>query len=113
MRERTWSTAGVVERDQLAVWQQVASEAFVDVVVTSSVTGGFASSIISRTFGGVEVSRIVSQVQQVQRRSEQVSTDAGGKVFVNIPLTSGTRAAQAGRLAVLQRGDLTVRCGRR
>jgi AraC-like DNA-binding protein len=109
MRERIWSTTGVAARDQLPLWEHVASEAFVDVSVSAATNeDGFPSSVAARSFGGVDISRIVTRPQTVERRSAQIAADPGDKLFVNLPLTPGTSARQAGRRAVLRPYDFVI-----
>ncbi len=71
-QERAWSTAEVPESERFALLQEVVSEAFVSVSVTTPAPGPFMSTVTAHSVGALGVSRIASQAQVVSRTSSQI-----------------------------------------
>ncbi|MGH2930210.1 MAG: hypothetical protein ACRDL8_18545, partial [Solirubrobacteraceae bacterium] len=59
--------------------------------------GEFVSSVTARQVGSISVSRLNSERQTVVRSWDHIERTAGDVFFVNLPLCSGTGAAQDGR----------------
>jgi AraC family transcriptional regulator, positive regulator of tynA and feaB len=106
--ERSWSTEGLPEHEQLPFWREVVRDAFVPVSVESARPGMFSGSVIARPVGPLGISRIASGGQAVTRTGEQTSQRAGDTFFLNLPLTPGTSATQDGRTAILDPGDFAI-----
>ncbi len=110
---RRWSTTGLPEAEQFDYWSSAVWEAFVPVTVDRPGDGPFPGSVSARTFGPLGASRIASQAQSVVRTADQVEVKAGDVFFCNLPLSSGSWAAQDGRRADLAPGDLVIVDGSR
>jgi AraC-like DNA-binding protein len=105
---RTWDTSRLPEAEQFGFWQDAVRQAFVPVSLTRHRDGPFASAVTARTVGPLAVSTISSQAQSVERSAEQARRGDGGVYFLNLPLTEGSSASQAGRTARLSSGDFVL-----
>lgn len=109
--ERAWSTAAFPAPEQLPVWREVVSQAFVPVSVerdSDPVAGSFAGVVHARSVGPLGLARIHSESQRVRRDEGAIRRRAGNVYFLNLPLTPGAVVAQAGRAAHLAAGDFAV-----
>lgn len=105
---RAWDTSSLPVDEQFAFWQEAVNQAFTTVRIDRRGPGTFHSRIAARQLGPLSVAWIVSQSQSVSRVAEDVLADAGGVVFLNLPLTPGTAAVQDDRVATLAAGDFAI-----
>jgi AraC-like DNA-binding protein len=110
---RTWTTAPLAEAEQFAFWRDVVWEAFVPVALTRLRQGPFFGSVTARRVGPLGVSRISSEAQTVERTERDIERHSGDVFFLNLPLSDGTAASQAGRTARLRKGDFVIVDGSR
>lgn len=107
-RPRTWSTTSAPASEQFSVWREIVAQASVPVSLARPDEGPFDSMVIARRVGPLGVSEIVSRPQRVTRTAEQARLTPGDVLFVNLPLSPGASAAQAGRVAHLRPGDFVI-----
>jgi AraC family transcriptional activator of tynA and feaB len=108
-----WDTAVVPVAEQFDFWRTMVWEAFVPVVPRRRSAGPFAGRIAGRSIGALGAARIVSEPQSAHRTAEQVAREPGHVLFLNLPLTGGSRAFQDGRVAELAAGDFVLVDGTR
>jgi AraC family transcriptional regulator, positive regulator of tynA and feaB len=103
-----WNTAVVPVAEQFDFWRTMVWEAFVPVVPRRPSAGPFTGRIAARAIGALGAARIVSEPQSAHRTAEQVAREPGHVLFLNLPLTGGSRAFQGGRVAELAAGDFVL-----
>lgn len=105
---RRWQTSALAAPEQFAFWHEVVWEAFTPVALTRSVDGPFVGEVAAWQVGPVGVAMIASESQRVMRTPVEIARRRGDVFFLNLPLTDGTSAGQAGRTASLGRGDFAI-----
>ncbi|MCW2992729.1 MAG: AraC-type DNA-binding protein, partial [Conexibacter sp.] len=105
---RQWSTDAIPVAEQFDFWRAMVWEAFVPVVPRRPSDGPFVGRIASRSIGALGASHIVSEAQSAQRTAEQATREPGDVLFLNLPLSGGSRAFQGGRVAELAGGDFVL-----
>ena len=100
--------------EQFGQWNAVVGEAFASVrVERAGDEGPFPSTIAAQEMAGIGVSRIASEAQSVTREPSHIERAAAPVWFLNLPLSPGSSASQAGRSARLRSGDFVLVDGSR
>lgn len=105
---RKWHTGSLAVAEQFPFWREVVWEAFTPVALTRPGGGPFTGEVAAWQVGPVGVAMIASESQRVMRTPAEIARRAGDVFFLNLPLTDGTSAGQAGRTARLGRGDFAI-----
>lgn len=105
---RRWRTGVLRTPEQFPFWREVVWEAFTPVALTRTADGAFAGEVAAWRVGPVGVATIASESQRVLRTPVEIARRSGDMFFLNLPLTDGTSADQAGRTARLSRGDFAI-----
>jgi AraC family transcriptional regulator, positive regulator of tynA and feaB len=105
---RRWQTGALAAPDQFRFWREVVWEAFTPVALSRTADGPFRGEVAAWRVGPVGVSLIASESQRVMRTPVEIARRAGDTFFLNLPLTDGPSADQAGRIARLSRGDFAI-----
>lgn len=103
-----WSTMDVPKAAQFARWRELICEAFLALTPESDLRDGFVGTVAQRQLDELNIARITSQRQRVQRTHRDIDRSAYQGYYVNLQVRGSSLMIQDGRSTVLRPGDIAV-----
>lgn len=103
-----WSTLEVPRAAQFARWRELICEAFLALTPESDLRDGFAGTVAQRPLVDLNIARIDSQRQRVQRTERDINASPLQGYYVNLQVRGSSLMTQHGRSTVLRPGDIAV-----
>jgi AraC-like DNA-binding protein len=105
---RTWSTLTTTPARQFAYWREMICEAFLDLTAESDLRDRFSGTVSQWPLGELNLARIDSQRQQVQRTERDIARAQRAGYYANLQVRGTSTMSQDGRTTVLRPGDLAL-----
>jgi AraC-like DNA-binding protein len=105
---QTWSTLTTAPAGQFAHWRELICEAFLDLTPESDLRDSFVGVVTQWSLGDLNLARIDSQRQRVQRTGRDIARAPRPGYYANLQVRGTSTMAQGGRETVLHRGDIAV-----
>ncbi|MFF1675842.1 AraC-like ligand-binding domain-containing protein [Streptomyces sp. NPDC058256] len=103
-----WSTSEAPSAAQFARWRELICEAFLALTPESDLRDGFAGAVTLWPLAALNIARIDSQRQRVQRTPHDIERAPQQGYYANFQLRGTSFMTQHGNSTVLHPGDLAV-----
>jgi len=103
-----FTTDAVAPRERFAFWREAVCDVFVRLDCERVGGDAFAGSIVTRPFGGMQLSEVASGAQHVRRSRRQIARAREDDLLVSVQLDGAGDIAQDGRDAALGLGDFCL-----